>query len=162
MPETLPEHDNPTRAHIAEAVASGRRNVPLTVNPALASLSALLVGRRGDALVIRFTAPQAATQGNGVVGGGTLASMLDLAMAMGVLSRLKPGYTCATISLTVNMQAAGQEGDFVAVASVDRVGRQVAFAHAKLYDPDFKRLIASATSSLAIAPVRTAAISRST
>jgi uncharacterized protein (TIGR00369 family) len=110
--------------------------------------------------VIRFTAPGTATQGNGVVGGGTLANMLDLAMAMGVLAQLKPGYTCATISLTVNMQSAGQEGHFIAVAGVDRVGRQIAFAHAKLYDGERSRLIANATSSLAVMPVRPEAVSR--
>lgn len=146
--------DNPTRAHVAEAVASGRRHAPLDFNPALASLSTQLVEVRGEELVLRFTAPHTATQGNGVVGGGTLASMLDLSMAMAVLSRLKPGFTCATISLTVNMQAGGQEGHFVAVAGVDRVGRQIAFAHAKLYDAEGSRLIANATSSLAVIPVR--------
>ncbi|MEJ8814689.1 PaaI family thioesterase [Variovorax ureilyticus] len=148
---SMPEADNPTRAFVADAVASGRRNVVLDINPALASLSATLVeSRANDEIVMRFTAPQSATQGNGVVGGGTLASMLDLAMAMSVLSRLKPGLTCATISLTVNMQAAGTQGDFVAVAGVDKVGRQVAFAHARLYDAEGTRLIASATSSLAV------------
>jgi len=148
------EADNPTRAYVAEAVASGRRNVPLEVNPARASLSALLLESRDGELVIRFTAPRSATQGNGVVGGGTLASMLDIAMALGVLARLTPGYTCTTISLTVNMQNAGQEGQFIAVAGVDRVGRQVAFAHAKLYDAERSRLIANATSSLAVIPVK--------
>jgi len=148
------EADNPTRAYVAEAVACGRRNVPLEVNPALASLSALLLESRDGELVIRFTAPRSATQGNGVVGGGTLASMLDIAMALGVLARLPPGYTCTTISLTVNMQNAGQEGQFIAVAGVDRVGRQVAFAHAKLYDAERSRLIANATSSLAVIPVK--------
>ncbi|OUM01609.1 PaaI family thioesterase [Variovorax sp. JS1663] len=154
MPETLPAADNPTRAYMADAVASGRRHVPLTVNPALASLSALLVESAGKELVIRFTAPRTATQGNGVVGGGTLANMLDLAMAMSVLSQLKPGYTCTTISLTVNMQSAGQEGHFIAVAEADRVGRQIAFAHAKLYDAGRSRLVANATSALAVMPVR--------
>ena len=154
MSETLLEADNPTRAYVADAVASRRRHVPLEVNPALASLSALLVESGENELVIRFTAPRSATQGNGVVGGGTLANMLDLAMAMGVLSQLKPGYTCATISLTVNMQSAGLEGHFIAVAGVDRVGRQIAFAHARLYDAERSRLIANATSSLAVVPVR--------
>lgn len=152
--ETALQEDNPTRAFIADAVASGCRHLPLEVNPALASLSALLVESGNDELVIRFTAPRDATQGNGVVGGGTLANMLDLAMAMGVLSQLKPGHTCTTISLTVNMQSAGHEGHFIAVASVDRVGRQIAFAHAKLYDAECSRLIANATSSLAVIAVR--------
>lgn len=125
-------------------------NLPFDFNPALISLSTQLIEIRKDELVFRFTAPHTATQGNGVVSGGTLASMLDLSMAMAVLSRLKPGFTCATISLTVNMLAAGREGHFVAVTGVERVGRQVAFAHAKLYDAEGSRLIANATSSLAV------------
>ncbi|MFS2162544.1 PaaI family thioesterase [Variovorax sp. Varisp62] len=148
------QEDNPTRAYVAKAVASGQRHVPLDVNPALANLSAQLVEVRGDELVLRFTAPRAATQGNGVVGGGTLASMLDLAMAMTVLARLEPGFTCSTISLTVNMQTAGQEGDFLAVAGVDKVGRKVTFAHATLYDAQSSRVIANAISSLAIVPLQ--------
>ncbi|QFZ85066.1 hotdog fold thioesterase [Variovorax paradoxus] len=148
------QEDNPTRAFIADAVASGRRHLPLEVNPALASLSALLVESGKNELVIRFTAPRSATQGNGVVGGGTLATMLDLAMAMAVLAQLKPGYTCATISLTVNMQSAGPEGHFIAAAKVDRIGGQVAFAQAQLYDAGRSRLIANATSSLAVRAVR--------
>lgn len=142
--------DNPTRAFIAEAVYSGRRNVLLDVNPALASLATTLVESRDDELVLRFTASASATQGNGVVGGGTLASMLDNAMAIAVLSKLQPGFTCATISLAVNMQSAGREGEFIAAAGVDRVGRKVAFAHAKLYDAQRSRLIASATASIAV------------
>jgi uncharacterized protein (TIGR00369 family) len=146
--------DNPTRAFVADAVASGRRELPLGINPALATLSALLVECKDGELVIRFTAPHSASQGNGVVGGGTQATMLDLAMAMAVLSQLKPGTTCATVSLSVNMQSAAQEGHLFAVARVDRIGRQVAFARAELYDGERKRLIANGTSSLTILPAR--------
>ena len=142
--------DNPTRAFVADAVACGRRDLPLGINPALASLSAVLVESKDGELVIRFTAPLSTTQGNGVVGGGTQATMLDLAMAMAVLSQLKPGTTCATVSLSVNMQSAAQHGHLIAVARVDRIGRQLAFARAELYDGDRQRLIANATSSLTL------------
>lgn len=125
MSETLLEDDNLTRAYVAGAVASRRRHVPLEVNPALASLSALLVESGENELVIRFTAPRHGTQGNGVVGGGTLANMLDLAMATSVLSQLEPGYTCATISLTVNMQSAGQEGSLRWRAWTESGGRSL-------------------------------------
>lgn len=146
--------DNPTRAFVADAVTCGRRDLPLGINPALASLSAMLVDSKNGELVIRFTAPLSTTQGNGVVGGGSLATMLDLAMAMALLSQLKPGTTCATISLAVNMQSAALQGHLFAVARVDRIGRQVAFARAELYDGERQRLIANGTSSLTILPVR--------
>jgi acyl-coenzyme A thioesterase PaaI-like protein len=109
--------DNPTRAYVAEAAASGRRNVPLDVNPALASLSAWLVEARDGELVLRFTAPHTSTQGNGWSAEARSPACWTLAMAMAVLARLKPGFTCATLSLTVNMRAAGQQGHFVAVAA---------------------------------------------
>ncbi|SPO54618.1 Thioesterase superfamily protein [Pseudomonas sp. JV551A1] len=146
----MPVRDNPTRALVAGAVAGGRCNVPLDANPALVSLGAVLAEGRPGALQLRFEAPPSSTQGNGVVSGGTLASMLDIAMAMAVLSVLPPGRTCATTSLSVNMIAAGQAGAFLARASVDRSGRSVAFARADLYDADGQRLLATASSSLAL------------
>jgi len=152
-----PPVDNPTRAHLAAAVASGRREVPLDANPALRSLSAVLVEGTPGALQIRVTVPPSSTQGNGVVGGGTVATALDLAMAMAVLSMLPRGRTCATISLSVNMIAAAQVGDLVACASVERVGKSIAFARAALYDADGRRQLASATSSLAVLDERPSA-----
>lgn len=142
--------DNPTRAHIAGAVAAGRRNVPLDTNPASQSLGAVLIEGTPGELRLGFVAPLSSTQGNGVVAGGTLASMLDLAMAMAVLSVLPAGRTCATISLSVNMMAAAQAGALVAHASVERVGRTVGFARASLFDAGGERLLASGTSSLAV------------
>jgi uncharacterized protein (TIGR00369 family) len=142
--------DNPTRALVAEAVAEGRLNVLLDANPALVSLGAMLLqGEPGD-LRLRFEVKQSCTQGNGVVSGGTLASMLDIAMAMAVLSVLPLGRTCATTSLSVNMIASAQAGAFLARATVDRSGRSVAFARADLYHPDGQRLLATASSTLAL------------
>jgi uncharacterized protein (TIGR00369 family) len=142
--------DNLTRAHIATAIAEGRRNVPLDTNPVSQNLAmTLLEGEPGE-LQLGFVAPLSSTQGNSVVGGGTLASMLDLAMAMAVLSVLPPGRTCATISLSVNMMASAQAGPLKAKASIERVGRNIGFAHASLFDASGTRLLASGTSSLAL------------
>jgi len=80
----------------------------------------VLVSVKQGELRLRLEAPASSTQGNGVVAGDSLASMLDLSMAMAVLSPLPPGRTCATISLTVNMMAATQAGRILATASVER------------------------------------------
>ncbi|WP_185993714.1 PaaI family thioesterase [Variovorax sp. KBS0712] len=80
----------------------------------------MLVSVKQGELRLRLEAPASSTQGNGVVAGDSLASMLDLSMAMAVLSQLQPGRTCATISLTVNMMAAAQAGRILATASVER------------------------------------------
>jgi len=146
--------DNPTRAKVAEAVSAGLTNVALDTNPASVGLGTVLIeGKRGE-LKLKFVATAQSTQGNGVVAGGTLASMLDLAMAMAVLSVLPPGHTCATINLSVNMLSAANAGPLHATASVERVGRNIAFARASLFDASGERLVASATSALAVIPER--------
>lgn len=145
--------DNSTRAFVQAAlaaVAAGSRDVPLDANPALVSLGTVLEsGAPGD-LTLRFTAPASAVQGNGAVAGGTLASMLDMAMAMAVLSVLPIGRTCATTNLSVNMIAGAQVGPLQVKANVDRSGRSVAFTRAALYDAAGERLLATASSSLAV------------
>lgn len=152
MPEAdiaVEAQDNETRRVIAEAVEAGRRDVPLDVNPAFRALDTMLVeGVAGD-VVLSFTAGEEMVQGNGVVGGGSLAAMLDSAMAVAVLSALKPGQNCATITLTVNMLRAAAPGTLYARAAVEKLGRSVAFVHAQLLDEN-RTLLATATSSLAI------------
>lgn len=148
--------DNPTRAHVAAAVAAGRHDIALDTNPASVSHgTVLLEGRRGQ-LRLGFVASPESTQGNGVVSGGTLASMLDLAMAMAVLSMLPPGRNCATVNLSVNMMAAAKTGPLTATASVERLGRSVAFARASLFDASGERLVASGTSALSVFDERAA------
>lgn len=142
--------DNLTRAHVAAAVAAGRRDVPLDTNAASVSLGAVLREGTPGALRLGFVAPPESVQGNGVIAGGTVASMLDLAMAMAVLSVLPRGRNCATINLSVNMMAAAQAGPLMATANIERVGRSVGFARAALYDASGERLLASATSTLSV------------
>lgn len=148
-----PAADNESRRVIAEAVARGVRDFPLTVNPAFAAMKAVIVDGVPGEVTVGFTAGPEATQGNGVVNGGTLAAMLDNAMAVAVLSRLQPGQTCSTVSLTVNMLKSGLAGRFVATASVVRLGGRIAFAQAQLHAPDGE-LVANAVSSLAILNMR--------
>lgn len=144
-----PAVDNPTRALIAESIHSDRQNVKLDVNAAFISLGAVLVGGRPGDVKVAFTAGESVTQGNGVVGGGTLANMLDCSMAIALMSALSPGQTCSTISITVNMMRPANVGVLMAQARVDRLGKRVAFASAALHDKE-GRAVANAMSSLAI------------
>ncbi|PZU76364.1 MAG: thioesterase [Rhizobium sp.] len=141
--------DNHDRAVLCELLASQTFDVPLTTNPALIALNTrLLAGETGD-ITLGFYAGHETTQGNGVVSGGTLAAMLDNAIALSVLSGLSPGQTCATISLTINMMRSARVGALSARARIDRLGRRVGFASAELFDAA-GQCIASATSSLAV------------
>lgn len=143
--------DNPTRARLVEAIEQRRFGVPLDANPAFVSLDAVLLdGQPGD-VTLGFTARPEMLQGNGVIGGGAMASMLDCALATAVVSMLPFGQTCATISLTVQMQRAASVGAMRAHAKVERCGQRVAFSQAQLFDAD-GRLVASGSASLAVLP----------
>ncbi|CAM2157908.1 Medium/long-chain acyl-CoA thioesterase YigI [Paraburkholderia tropica] len=146
--------DNADRAFIQSLVETGAQEVELAMNPALAALKAVLIDAVPGTLSVRFTAPETSLQGNGVVSGGTLTSMLDFAMALALLSKLPVGRTCATITLTVNMLEAGHIGNFIARAKVDRLGGRIAFLSAELFDADGKRRVAHATASFAVFDVR--------
>lgn len=145
--------DNETRRFIADALAADRREVALTCNPAFESMGAVLVQGTPGEVLVSFEAGEHTAQGNGVVSGGTLAAMLDGAMAVAVLSALKPGQTCSTISLNVNMLRPGLVGRLFVRASVEKLGGRVAFAHARLVD-GAEAVVATGTSSLAVISVR--------
>ncbi len=150
MPEkSTGQADNPTRRFISEAVAERRVNTPIDVNPAFMSFRAVLLECSEEELVIGFTAGEETTQGNGVVGGGAVAAMLDQSMAIALLARLKPRQTCSTISLNVNILRGALAGSFTARAGLDKIGGRVAFTHARLYDSG-GAFVATGSSSLAI------------
>ncbi|KAF1021566.1 MAG: hypothetical protein GAK30_01785 [Paracidovorax wautersii] len=146
--------DNPDRALIHALIAGEGVDTALRTSPALEALRTRFVrGEPGD-VTLRFSVPADSLQGNGVVAGGTLTSMLDFAMAFAVLSRLPAGKTCATISLTVNMQAPARLGDYEVEASASRVGSRVAFVRAALYDAQRTRSIAEAMASFTVLEMR--------
>jgi uncharacterized protein (TIGR00369 family) len=144
--------DNPDRRFVTEAVAGKRTDLPFDTNPQLCALSTRLVKGEPGELTLSFIAGPQTEQGNGVVSGGAMATMLDSGMAMAVLSRLAVGQTCSSISMTINMMRPAKLGKLLVRAKVDRLGRQVAFASATLTDEE-GREVANAVSSLIIASV---------
>lgn len=146
--------DNADRALIHTLISGQCSNIPLCTSPALEALQTRFIQGEPGTVTLRFSAPASALQGNGVVAGGTLTSMLDFGMAFAVLSKLAQGKTCATISLTVNMQAPAPIGDYLVEASASRVGGRVAFVRAELYDSQRTRSIADAMASFAVLDVR--------
>lgn len=144
--------DNPDRAFINSLLDKadwGSEGVALETNAFFRSVRARLLGGVPGDVQVGFTMGEDVIQGNGVIGGGALASMLDCATATATLSALKTGFTCATINITINMMSAGQVGDFRAQAVVEKMGRRVAYVTAKLHDPKGK-LIATASCAMAI------------
>jgi len=149
---TKPNDIDSTRRQI-----SGLRDRPgqphrIFNNPALEAQDTTLVAVSDGVVEVSFAVGPQAVQGNGVVGGGTLANLLDASLAIAVMSKLEEGTLCSTVSLTVNMMRAAAPGAFRARATVSRMGRKIAFADAQLFDGE-GRMVASATSSLAILPI---------
>ena len=90
---------------------------------------------------------QSHENGVGVVNGGVLATLLDMAVACAVMSTLPAGHRFTSIDLSVSMlRAAGADsGTLTCVGTVVKPGRQVSFTEAKVTDSK-GRLIATATS----------------
>jgi uncharacterized protein (TIGR00369 family) len=145
--------DNPDRAFLERVISEAQFDIPFELTAGLSALGARLVHGCPGAVELSFEAPVTAIQGNGVVAGGTLMTMLDYAMAFAVLSMLPCGQTCATTSITVNMQTAAKPSLLKAKATVERVGRQIAFARAELHDPQREVLVASSSATFVVMSV---------
>lgn len=143
--------DTSTRRFIAELFIDGTEGKQIDCNPAFRSLQTTFISGTPGNVRLQFFASEETIQGAGVIGGGTIANMLDCAIGVAVLSRLGPGQNCATANLSVNMFRAGMSGHFTVEAKVERLGRRMAFAEARLFD-EKEKLIATATSALAVLP----------
>lgn len=91
----------------------------------------------------------------GTVHGGYAATLLDSACGIATVSKLGAGQSMTTLELKVayHRPMTSDTGLVRAEGVVLSIGKRVAFAEAKLIDAD-GRLLASATSTLLITPVR--------
>jgi uncharacterized protein (TIGR00369 family) len=141
-------HDNPDRELIAEAVRAGLTDVPVRSNPVFEDLAARILSAVPGRVTLRFTVHERACQGEGIVHGGVILTVLDGAMAFAVLSRLATGESTATIGLTVNFLGAARQGDCDVEAYVERLGKRIAFARASLVSDG--KVVATSTGILAV------------
>ena len=146
---TATEH--PERAFIRRIVERGERYVAVPTNLLAQALEMTIRELTEGRVVTAFQAGKIFTQGNGVVQGGILATMLDFGMVFAVFSTVDVGVTIATVSQTTNFLRAASAGAFAVEASVDKSGRNVAFARAALLD-EAGRMAATATASFAVVP----------
>jgi uncharacterized protein (TIGR00369 family) len=139
---------NPDRVEIVAAIG-GATPVRLTASPVLEHHGAMFLDGAAGGIRFRFKIPADSLQGNGVVSGGAVATVLDLSAALAVLSVIDMGATCSTLSLTVNYLGALRERDVEVEASVDRAGRRAAFASATASDAT-GRAVATATATFLV------------
>lgn len=127
--------------------------MPLDTNPVFKSVGTRLVESAGDAVRVAFTVPESMSRGEDVASGGAVTTCLDTAMVVAVLSQLKPGQTCTSINFTVNMMRPAKIGELTAEGRVEKLGRRVCFASARLHGAD-GALVATATCAIAVVDLR--------
>lgn len=89
-------------------------------------------------------------QGNNVIQGGIVATMLDFAMAFAAMAVLPEGQGGTTTSMTVSYLRPVKPGRLEAVGTLDKKGRSVLFARAELRPEGGGDLLATATSVLSV------------
>lgn len=143
---------NPDQALIQRFLDGGACPLAVDSNPMAVALGARLVAvdREAGAVAIEFEPESLFVQGTGVLQGGALSAMLDFAMAFATLAQLPPSASCATTNMSTAFLRPAPRGRYRATGTVDRCGKTLAFTQARLVEADSGRLVATASSSLAV------------
>lgn len=141
--------DNPDRKAVEQAVSSGKRDVPMHSSPMLKALNCRIDSAQRGKVVLRFHPSDAHVQGNGVVCGGIIATMLDFALAFAALSVCGEGESAASVGLNVNFLGPVRPGSLLVEASLVSEGYRLTHAEARLTD-EARKLLATAQSPLAM------------
>ncbi len=147
MTTAIAEH--PERAFMRDIIARGLTEVPVTTNPLAIAVGMTIVEASEGRVQARFSVGEAFTQGNGVLQGGIVSALLDFGMAFAAFSCIPAGATIATVAQTTNFFRAAQAGTLFVEASLEKTGRTMINARARLTGPDGKAL-ASATAPIAV------------
>jgi len=125
--------------------------VAIDTNPFAQALRAQLlrVNREAGLVELSFEPDGSFLQGLGMIQGGIVCAMLDFAMAFAVMARLPAGEAATTVNINVSYLRAVRRSVVQATGSLDRLGKNMAFARAHLAASD-GTLLATATSTLAV------------
>ena len=148
----LPDFANADQALLHRFAADDAYPQPFDVNPMARTLGTVLhaVDRQAGRVELAFLPDPLFIQGNGVIQGGALTSMLDFAMAFATLAHMPRGDSCTTVNLSVAFLRPAAVGHYRAIGEVERCGRQLAFTRAQLLRQEDGQVIATATSTLAL------------
>lgn len=119
-------------------------------NPMALMLGAKIVDAQPDFVAMEFEPSERLLQGGGVLQGGAVTAMLDFAMAFATLTGISSGGTCGTVSLSVSFLRPAEVGRYRAEGRIERRGKSMAFAKARLLVDGTEALIATATSVLVL------------
>ncbi|WP_375779401.1 PaaI family thioesterase [Bradyrhizobium sp. ma5] len=107
----------------------------------------------GPRIELSFKVGEQFVQAEDVVHGGAVTTMLDFAMAYVALLAVPDGLSVATINMNVSCLRSAKPGHYKAFGEIERCGKTVVFARARLMDCE-DNAVASAVSSLAIVSPR--------
>lgn len=126
--------------------------VDLSTAPIAELLSARIekLDADGGLAQLSFIADERFIHGGGVVQGGILGSMMDMAMAAVILAGLSDGWSIATTNLNIEFLRPAKAGSYVATASVVRKGRSVFFTRADLLGADGKQCASAGATNVLI------------
>ncbi len=143
---------NPDHALIRDFLAGDGTPRPFDANPLARGLGTHLLAAdaREGSVTLAFTPGPQFLQGNGCVQGGSVAAMLDFALALAVLTRLAPGQSHSTVSFSVNLLRPTHVGRYIARGRIERLGSRLAFAHASLALDGTEELVATSTGVMSL------------
>ena len=143
---------NPDQALIHRFLAGGGAALPMESNPLARALHCelLRVDAERGSVEVGFEPDPLFIQGTDVLQGGAVSSMLDFAMAFAVLARLPVGASCATVNMSTSFLRPATRGRYRAIGEVERCGKTLAFAKARLMREQDDTVAATASSTLAL------------
>ena len=122
---------------------------PKTSGPFARLLGVEVVSQTDEAVELALDAKLDHEREGGILHGGVMMSLLDMAMAGTVARTLEPGQSTASVSITTDFLRPAGQGRLVARATLTRRGATMAFPVGELFDAHGK-LVARATGVWAI------------
>lgn len=159
MNTPTPTFSSPDQALIHRFLAGDGSPAPMDSNPFARALGAQLlsIDRKLEQVVLAFEPDSLFIQGTGVLQGGAVSAMLDFAMAFVVLACVPAGVSCATVNMSTSFLRPATTGRYRAIGELERCGKTLAFARARLVRNERdgsgaggEKVVASATSTLAL------------
>lgn len=104
------------------------------VNRLFRFLGVKIIKISSEEVIFSLPTSEDLTQGNGVIAGGILSTLMDEAMAHVVMANLEGTTNIATIDMTVRFFKPAKGNELTARATLKKPGRKIVFTHAVVTD----------------------------
>lgn len=150
-----PPRMNSDHQLILQFLAGDGAPMPVDSNPLAIDLGATLleIDAKSGTVMLGFEPTPRFLQGNGVIQGGIVTTMLDFAIAFAALAKLPESRSAVTVSLNVHLVKPAPPGRYVARGTVKRMGGKLAFMEAELRREEEVNAVATATAVMAVLAV---------